>query len=264
MMLHGYRGACYELSACQKRLSVGIAREVALADQEKLPQTRAEMLALVSGMPGELAAKLAAYLEHSRRAQPELVAVIDRLIIHLNAVYGEQVGPAVGDEMPPFLLPNQAGELVSLDSLLESGPLVISLNRGHWCPYCKLDLQALAEIEPDIRRLGAQLVSIMPEKAQYTKRAGADNGFPFQILSDVDLSYTLSLGLIYWVGSEVKQLYDDIGLDLEEFQGNKNYFLPMAAKFIVSRDGIVKARVVDVDFRLRMEPKAILDVLAGL
>jgi hypothetical protein len=99
----------------------GQAREVTVSDQEKLPQTSAEILALVSGMPGELAEKLAAYLEHSRRAQPHLVAAIDRLISHLNAVYGEQVGPSVGDQMPPFLLPNQAGALVSLDSLLDSG-----------------------------------------------------------------------------------------------------------------------------------------------
>ncbi|MDI1343529.1 MAG: peroxiredoxin-like family protein [Pseudolabrys sp.] len=235
-----------------------------MSDQGNLPRTPAEVLALASSLPGGLGQKLTAYLGHSRRLRPEMVAAIDRLIFHLNALYGEQIGPAVGDEMPAFLLPNQMGELVSLDGFLESGPLVISINRGHWCPYCKLDLRALAEIEPEIRGFGAQLVSIMPERAQFTKQAIADNRFPFPILSDVDLSYTLSLGLIYWVGAEVKELYKSIGLDLEKFQGNRNYFLPMAAKFIVGRDGIVKARVVDVDFRLRMEPKAILEALARL
>ena len=138
------------------------------------------------------------------------------------------------------------------------------MNRGHWCPYCKLDLRALAEIELDIRRLGAQLVSIMPEKANFTKRSIAENDFPFPVLSDVDLSYALLLGLIFWVGAEVKELYAVIGIDLERYQGNPNYFLPMAAKFIVGRDGIVKAREVNVDFRQRMEPKAIIDMLERL
>ncbi len=138
------------------------------------------------------------------------------------------------------------------------------MNRGHWCPYCRLDMRALAKIEPDIRRLGTQLVSIMPETAKFTKKSTTDSGFPFPILSDVDLSYALSLGLVFWIGAEVKQLYAEIGVDLERFQGNRNYFLPMAAKFIVGRDGIVKARQVNVDFRLRMEPDAILEALAQL
>lgn len=239
-------------------------REAFLTVRKEFIEASAEILALVSSLPGELGKKLAAYLEHSRRLQPDLVAAIDRLIIHLNALYGDRVGPAVGDLMPAFLLPNQQGQLISLENLLNAGPVVICIHRGHWCPYCKLDLRALAEIEPDIRRLGAQVVSIMPEKAQFTKQAVADNDFPFPILSDVDLSYALSLGLIYWVGAEVRKLYDDIGLDLEIFQGNRSHFLPITAKFIVGRDGIVKERVVDVDFRQRMEPKAILASLARL
>jgi peroxiredoxin len=87
---------------------------------------------------------------------------------------------------------------------------------------------------------------------------------PFPVLSDVDLGYALTLGLVYWVGEEVKQLYDQLGLDLERFQGHAGFFLPIAAKFIVGRDGIVKARQVDIDFRQRMEPAAILDALSKL
>ena len=235
-----------------------------MSEPENAPKTSAEIFALASGLPGDLAEKLATYLAHSKRLRPEFVAGYDRLIGHLAALADNRIGPARGEEMPGFLLPNQRGELTSLDGLLADGPVVITLNRGHWCPYCRLDLRALAQIEPDVRRLGGQIVSIMPEKAEFTKRAVTDNALPFPVLTDVDLSYALSLGLIYWVGAEVKKLYDDIGLDLERFQGNHNYFLPMAAKFVVGRDGIVKARQVDIDFRQRMQPKAILDALAQL
>ena len=180
------------------------------------------------------------------------------------ALEADKIGPLVGDQMPEFLLPDQQGQLISLQSLLASGPLVISLNRGHWCPYCKLDLRALAQVEPDIRRMGARLVSIMPETAKYTKKAIVENDFPFPVLTDVDLSYALSLGMIYWIGAPVKKLYDELGLDLELFQGNRSYFLPVAAKFIVDRDGAVCARAVNVDFRERMEPQAILAALRGM
>lgn len=232
--------------------------------RDPLPETTAQALALVSSMPGDLRDKLIAYRTHSGRLHPAVAAAYDRLVGHLASIYTGQVGPAVGEAMPDFLLSNQNGELISLESFLEKGPLVISINRGHWCPYCKLDLRALAAITPDIRRFGAGVVSIMPEKAQFTKKAIANGDLPFPVLSDVDLGYTLSLGLVYWIGEEVKQLYDRLGIDLEVFQGHPGFFLPMAAKFVVGRDGLVKARQIDIDYRQRMEPSAILDALAKL
>ena len=235
-----------------------------MSDPEKLPETTAEAFALASGMQASLKERLAAYREHSGRLRPEVAAIYQKLVDHLEALVSGAVGPAVGDQMPDFLLPDQHGRLISLEDLLASGPVVISMNRGHWCPYCKLDLRALAQIEPDIRRLGAQIVSIMPETAQYTKQAIAENDFPFPILTDVDLGYALSLGLVFWVGADVKKLYGDLGLDLAVFQGNRSYFLPIAAKFIVGRDGQVKAREININFRERMEPSAIIAALARL
>jgi hypothetical protein len=84
------------------------------------------------------------------------------------------------------------------------------------------------------------------------------------VLSDVDLGYSLSLDLIFWVGHEITQLYEGVGLDLERYHGNQGCFLPMAAKLIVGADGLVKARQVNIEFRERMEPGAIVAVLDSL
>ena len=75
---------------------------------------------------------------------------------------------------------------------------------------------------------------------------------------------SLSLDLIFWVGAEVQQLYQDAGVELEKYQGNQSHFLPMAAKFIVGQDGLVKARQVNIEFRERMEPEAIIASLETL
>jgi len=235
-----------------------------LSNPENLPRTTAEAFTLASGMSASLKERLAAYRSHSGRLRPEIAATYQKLVDHLEALVSGAVAPAVGEAMPDFLLPDQHGQLVSLGGLLESGPVVISMNRGHWCPYCKLDLRALAQIEPDIHRLGAQLVSIMPETAQYTKQAIAENDFPYSILTDVDLGYALALGLVFWVGADVKKLYLDLGLDLAVFQGNRSYFLPIAAKFVVGRDGKVKAREININFRERMEPSEIIASLEKL
>ena len=211
-----------------------------------------------------LNARLSAYRDHSRELLPEAAKAYDALIKRLGVLDRGEVGPEVGARMPPFSLPDENGDMVSLASLLQHGPVVISFNRGHWCPYCKLDLRALAAVNTKIRALGAQVVSIMPDSARFTADYVEDNDLPFPVLSDVDLGYSLSLGLIFWVGAEVQRLYRSVGIELEKYHGNSGYFLPMAAKFIVGRDGQIKARQVNIEFRERMEPEAIVAALEDL
>jgi len=211
-----------------------------------------------------LASQLSAYRAQSARARPEFVKAYDDLVARLSMLDRGEVGPAIGEPLLSFQLPDENGRLVSLASLLKTGPVVISFNRGHWCPYCKLELRALASVDDRIRQLGARVVSIMPDSATLTADYAKKNELPFPVLSDIDLGYSLSLGLIFWVGAEVQRLYQDAGVDLEKYHGNAGYFLPMAAKFIVGQDGLVKARQVNLEFRERMEPEAIVAALEKL
>jgi len=211
-----------------------------------------------------LNSRLSAYRRESEVRRPEFAKAYDELVERLNVLDQGQVGPKLGELMPRFDLPDESGHLISLSSLLQRGPVVISINRGHWCPYCKLELRSLAAINNEIERLGAQVVSIMPDSARFTDVYVANNDLPFPVLSDIDLGYSLSLGLIFWVGAEIQKLYQEVGVELEKYHGNQACFLPMAAKFIVGRDGLVKARQVNIEFRERMEPAAIITTLQDL
>ena len=211
-----------------------------------------------------LGARLSAYRNESGQRRPDFAKAYDELVERLDIIDRGEVGPRLGESMPRFDLPDENGQLISLPSLLRSGPVVISINRGHWCPYCKLDLRSLADIHGEIERLGAQAISIMPDSAQFTDGYVARNGLPFPVLSDIDLGYSLSLGMIFWVGDEIQRLYKEAGVELEKYHGHQGYFLPMAAKFIVGRDGLVKTRQVNTEFRERMEPEAIIAALSEL
>src|SRR3974377_1737350 len=92
----------------------------------------------------------------------------------------------------------------------------------------------------------------MPDGAQFTSGYVTQNDLPFPVLSDIDLGYSLSLGLIFWVGAAIRKLYEEVGVKLEKYHGNQGYFLPIVAKFIVGRDGLVKARQLNTEFRERM------------
>jgi len=40
----------------------------------------------------------------------------------------------------------------------------------------------------------------------------------------VDLSYALSLGLVYWVGAEIKSIYDAVGIDPRQLPRQRKLF----------------------------------------
>jgi peroxiredoxin len=67
--------------------------------------------------------------------------------------------------------------------------------------------------------------------------------------------------LVFWVGEEMQRLMLARGADPGESQGNDSWLLPVPATFIVGRDGIIKARHVDPDYRTRMEIDAVLEAL---
>lgn len=213
-----------------------------------------------SPMP-RLNSQLSDYQHRSRLHQPDISSAYDGLVARLDALDRGEIGPKLGEPMPGFTLPDAGGRLMSLEVLLQSGPVVMSFNRGHWCPYCRLELRSLAAHHDRIRALGASVVSIMPDSAQFTADYAQANELPFPVLCDMDLGYSLSLGLIFWVGAEVQRLYREVGVDLERYHGNDGYFLPMAAKFVVGQDGLVKARRVNIEFRERMEPDELVAVL---
>jgi peroxiredoxin len=140
---------------------------------------------------------------------------------------------------------------------------VLSFNRGHWCPYCRLEVRALKELHPDISAAGGRLFSIVPETAAFSERMRQASDLPFGVLTDVDLGYALSLGLAFWVGRDVTEIYQSRGIDLPRYQGNNHWLLPIPATFVVAPDGRITASHVDAEFRRKMSIENIRKAING-
>jgi peroxiredoxin len=162
--------------------------------------------------------------------------------------------------MPPFYLPDGQGKIVSLDELLALGPVAVTFHRGHWCPYCRISINALAQVHKEFAAEGSSVVAIMPDRQEFASDLKSVGAVPFPILTDIDNGYALSLNLAIWVGAEMQRLMTG-RQDLPNFQGNDSWMLPIPATFVVGTDGIIKARFVDPDYRKRM---AIEELLAAL
>jgi peroxiredoxin len=109
--------------------------------------------------------------------------------------------------------------------------------------------------------VGGQIVAIVPDRQQFSAKLKRESGAPFPILTDLDNGYALSLGLVFWVGEEMRQMMQGRGADLASSQGNDSWFVPVPATFVVGRDGRIAARHVDPDYRQRMEIDAVLAAL---
>jgi peroxiredoxin len=228
-----------------------------------LSQADAERLKLAfqrcREMDGTLSEQLQAYAAAGREIFPAYGEAVDRLVARVNENGGGENAPRPGEPMPPFVLPDENGRLVALPSLLEQGPVVVMFFRGHWCPYCRLNVRAVIKAYDRIKALGANIVAIMPETQEYAVKFKTEANAPFPVLTDLDNGYALSLNLAIWLGADIEGLLHY--LDMRGFHGNDGWLLPIPATFVVGRDGIVKARFVDPDFRRRM---AIDDLISAL
>jgi peroxiredoxin len=212
-------------------------------------------------MDASLAERLQAFADAVRRFGPNFQVAVDQLVARLKEFEVGENAPKPGEPMPPFVLPDESGQLVSLDELLEKGPVAVTFHRGHWCPYCRINTRALAEAHDQIMAEGGQIAAIMPDREHFTAELKAEAYAPFPILTDFDNGYALSLNLAFWVGAEMQEMMCRAGWNVSRSQGSDTWLLPVPATFVVDPKGVVTARFVDPDYRKRM---AIEDLLAAL
>jgi peroxiredoxin len=211
-------------------------------------------------LDASLGEQLRAFADAARQGQPHFAEAVDRLVERLRRYGAGESAPRPGEPMPPFVLPDDTGHLVSLEQLLDQGPIAVTFHRGHWCPYCRININALAQVHGEIAREGGQIVAIMPDRQKFVAELRSQSNVPFPILTDMDNGYALSLNLTIWVGAEMQKLMEP-RRDLPTFQGNGTWMLPIPATFVVGRDGVIRARFTDPDYR---KPMAIADMLAAL
>ena len=71
-------------------------------------------------------------------------------------------------------------------------------------------------------------------------------------------------GLAFTVPEEVQRIYRGFGLDLAKANGDDSWTLPMPARFVIDRAGVIRSSDVDPDYTRRTEPSATIAVLQSL
>lgn len=164
------------------------------------------------------------------------------------------------DKAPDFTLTNATGETVTLSEQLKNGPVVLTWYRGGWCPYCNITLHYLQEQLPEFEKAGATLLALTPEVPDSSLSTAEKLQLEFEVLSDVGNKVAGEYGIVFDLTPEVATAYQN-SFDLESFNGDDSYQLPLAATYVIDTDGVVRYAFIDADYRNRAEPKELLKVL---
>ena len=202
--------------------------------------------------------------EFARTAPVGRPALYEAKIEELRAGFAAERAILTGDLVPDFTLPDQRGRDVSLGTLLEAGPAVVTFYRGGWCPYCNIQLRAYQAVLPEMNALGARLVAISPQLPDGSISTAEANKLTFSVLSDVGNSVARNFGLVWSLPEELRAALRSSNKALPGINGDDSWELPVPATYVIARNGRVALAAIDVDYRNRLEPDAILTTLRSL
>jgi peroxiredoxin len=205
--------------------------------------------------------QLKAKYEEIKKNAPNEVAIFDADTESFISSGDAPQGLQVGDQLASFELPNQLGQTISLDELQGDSNIVISFYRGGWCPYCNIELCVLQQALPGFKSHGARLIAISPQLPDESMSTAEKNELSFPVLSDAGNKVAREFGLVFTLSEQLRPLYESFNIDLPATNGDKSFELPIPATFIIDSDGVVKGAFVNADYKQRMDPSDIINVL---
>lgn len=110
-----------------------------------------------------------------------------------------------------------------------------------------------------LKNLGATLVALSPQLPEHSLSIIEKNKLSFDILRDAGNVYTAKLGLRFPLPAELPPIYRGFGIDLPVCNGEDSWTLPMPARLVIDRSGVVRAVDADPDYTVRPEPQKALD-----
>jgi len=185
--------------------------------------------------------RLKVIADEVRALSDEFADAVDVFVGRLERAGAGETAPQVGQVMPSFILPDENGHFVSLEDLLARAPVAIAFHRGHWCPYCRLNAVALAEVQDLVAPV--QIVAISAERQPFTQTIKSEAG---------------------WVDDKMSSMIAGAGWDIPAYQGDAAWILPIPAVFVVDMQGIIRTRHVDPDYRRRMEIEDLLTAVRAV
>jgi peroxiredoxin len=166
-----------------------------------------------------------------------------------GAASAHDVGPPVGARVPALSVTTSGGEAATLRDLAgPKGVVLVFYRSARWCPYCQAQLLSLREAPEVLARRGYKLAAISYDAPDVLARFTAQRDINYPLLSDP--------------GSRT---IDAFGLRDPQYKpGSLAYGVPQPAIFVISRDGIIRAKLAEEGYKTRPPLEAVLSSIDRL
>ena len=173
----------------------------------------------------------------------------------MGPVDGKELAPtdiervAVGTAAPDFTLAKVGGGSMTLSSLRGKKNVVLVFYRGYWCPFCIKQLSGMRQLLDADMKKDTELLAVSVDNEADTQRTiariSADGTAPdFAFLSDADHAVIARYGILNPSGG--------------------SRFIPHPATYVIDRDGVVRWRDIETDYKIRPANEQIVAAVRAL
>lgn len=117
---------------------------------------------------------------------------------------------------------------------------------------------------PQIQALGATLATVTPVRREYARQLIKKLGLTFPMLLDPGNRTASAFQLTFSFSEALRNVYRELGLDLERYNGDDSWTLAMPASYLVDSAGTVRYAEVNPDYTQRPEPEEVLAAVKTL
>ena len=107
-------------------------------------------------------------------------------------------------------------------------------------------------------------MAISPQRSEFNREFVEQKKFTFDLLSDPGNHTAKAYGLVYTLPEDLRKIYLQFGIDVPKHTGDDSWTLPLPARYIIDRKGIVRYAEVSVDYTVRPEPENTITALKEL
>ena len=112
--------------------------------------------------------------------------------------------------------------------------------------------------------MGATLVGISPQREQYLQQVAKRHKLSFDVLRDKGNQLASEFGLVFTLPDDLRELYSKYGIDLERFNGDDSWRLPIPGRFVIDSNSVIRYASVDPYYTVRPEPRETVAVLQSM
>lgn len=103
------------------------------------------------------------------------------------------------------------------------------------------------------------MITVSPQLPEFAEKWIEEDGIVFPVLFDKGNGVARKYGLVFRLPKDLQAVYTEgLNIDLERYNGDTSWELPMPATYVVAKSGLITHAWVDPDYTVRPEPSEVL------